>query len=83
MTPENTFDLYFDFDFQLSSAGWKASWCVNSPCYLYFLSSSSCQFKSKSYLIMLLKHAFPPSRSWSNFLYRPLISSCGWLRLQN
>lgn len=52
------------------------------PIFLPF-SFSSSQFRSKCYLTILLKHALPSSRSWFNFLYRPLISSCGWLWLQN
>lgn len=85
MTPENTFHLYVDFDFQLSSVGVKRQLVhqlTMLPIFL-LLSLSSHQFKSKSYLIILLKHALPSSRSWFNFLYRPLISSCGWLWLQN
>lgn len=52
------------------------------PIFLPF-SFSSSQFRSKCYLTIWLKHALPSPRSWFNFLYRPLISSCGWLWLQN
>lgn len=59
------------FDSQLSCVEVKIQlMCINSPCYLsvfLLLSLSSCQFKSKSYLVILLKYTFSSSRGWFNF----------------